>query len=85
MLSVMMRYHWDEYFQRPTRTAEVMILQTHRVKGSQGLWRADQQALSVGITTFEDEHSAGRSEASRWSRPQQHCADTASRAAHTTK
>ena len=29
-------------------------------QGTQGLWRADQHALSVGITTIGNEHSAAR-------------------------
>ena len=61
-------------------------------QGSQGLRLADQQTLSVGITTFGDEHGAGRSEGSQESGPQQHClasskkefsTDTACREVHT--
>ena len=61
---------------------------------SQGLRRADEKTLGVGITTLRDEHGAGRSKASPESRLHLHClegsrekfcADTASRAAQTAR
>ena len=55
--------HSTKYFRRPEHTAEVMIVQSHLHRGqvSQGLQRADQPALGVGVAILGDEHGAGRS------------------------